>query len=49
MRLYYTVLACPLHLIALMSAVRSTVWGTVIALALILVAIFLYGSCYSRP
>jgi hypothetical protein len=49
MRLYYTVLACRLHLIALMSAVKSTVWGTIIALALILVAIFMYGTCSSRP
>jgi hypothetical protein len=34
---------------ASMSAVRSTVWGIVVVAALLLVAIFAYGSCYSRP
>ena len=28
---------------------RSTVWATVVVVALILVAILAYGSCYSRP
>jgi hypothetical protein len=32
-----------------MSAVRSTVWGVVIVLALLFIAIVGYGSCYSRP
>jgi hypothetical protein len=32
-----------------MSAVRSTVWGIVIVVALLLVAVFAYGSCYNRP
>jgi hypothetical protein len=49
MRLYYTGLACPLHAVVLMSAVKSTVWGTVVVIALILIAILAYGSCYSQP
>jgi hypothetical protein len=32
-----------------MSAVRSTVWGVVIVLVLLFIAIVGYGSCYSRP
>jgi len=32
-----------------MSTVRSAAWGVVIVLALILIAIFAYGSCHSQP
>jgi hypothetical protein len=32
-----------------MSAVRSTIWGTVVVVALLAVAVLAYGSCYSRP
>lgn len=32
-----------------MNALRSTVWGVVIVLALIFLAMVGYGSCYSRP
>ena len=32
-----------------MSAVRSTVWGIVLVLVLILVGIFAYGSCHGQP
>jgi hypothetical protein len=39
----------PLARRGVMSAVKSTVWGTIVVVALILVAILAYGSCYSRP
>lgn len=32
-----------------MSAIRSTVWGIVVILALAFIAILAYGSCYNRP
>jgi hypothetical protein len=32
-----------------MSAVRSTFWGVVVILALLLIAVFAYGSCHSQP
>jgi hypothetical protein len=34
---------------AYMSTVRSTVWGIVVVLALIFIAILAYGSCHSQP
>jgi hypothetical protein len=39
----------PLAPVDYMSAVRSTIWGVVIVLALIFIAMVGYGSCYSRP
>ena len=32
-----------------MSTVRSTFWGIVIAVVLILVAVLAYGSCHGQP
>jgi hypothetical protein len=32
-----------------MSTVRSTVWGIVVALALIVIGILAYGSCHGQP
>ena len=32
-----------------MSTVRSTFWGVVIVVVLILVAILAYGSCHGQP
>jgi hypothetical protein len=32
-----------------MSAVRSTFWGVVIVLALLVIAVFAYGSCHGQP
>jgi hypothetical protein len=32
-----------------MSAVRSSFWGVVIILTLVLVAVFAYGNCHGQP
>lgn len=34
---------------AYMSTVRSTFWGVVIVVVLILIAVFAYGTCSSQP
>jgi hypothetical protein len=39
----------PLAPLACMNTLRSAVWGVVIVLALIFIAMVGYGSCYSRP
>ena len=32
-----------------MSTVRSTFWGIVVVVALLLIAVIAYGSCHSQP
>jgi len=32
-----------------MSALRSTAWGLAIVIALVIIVVLGYGSCYSRP
>jgi len=32
-----------------MSTVRSTFWGIVVAVALLLIAVLAYGSCHTQP
>lgn len=32
-----------------MSTVRSTFWGAVVVVVLLLVAVMAYGSCHSQP
>ena len=32
-----------------MSTVRSTFWGVVVVVALLLISVVVYGSCHSQP